>query len=335
MSSGPSLTFSNNANYQPTMKFLMNISAGSYFTISNFAIKTGIDYSESVKVLEELSQGGFLEKLLAVRCPECGLLLDIVQPEDYAIGSQYCANCDTDLEITNDCVEVVFKVVNNPFATGQENKTAIPERSSALTIFSIETFLKNGGSFNRELFSPSDEKYNMLTKQYENIFNLHKTTKGQGDSLEDLVLSLFSCCKHFSATKSMRLGDNQIDCFVRNKMYIPGISQFGCNDFFVIECKNEKETPSITYFNKLHSILINNGLQFGIIISKYRAAKTLNKFAHTIFLKDKIIMINLDSNDLKKIIIDRENLLEFIEMKIGEIKLDVTKDLKELGLFEA
>ncbi len=81
MSSGPSLTFSNNANYQPTMKFLMNISAGSYITISNFAIKTGIDYSESVKVLEELSQGGFLEKLLAVRCPECGLLLDIVGSE--------------------------------------------------------------------------------------------------------------------------------------------------------------------------------------------------------------------------------------------------------------
>lgn len=64
------------------MKFLMNISDVSYIMISSFAIKTGIDYSESVKVLEELSQGGFLEKLLAVRCPECGLLLDIVQPED-------------------------------------------------------------------------------------------------------------------------------------------------------------------------------------------------------------------------------------------------------------
>lgn len=334
MSSGPSLIFSNNANYQPTMKFLMNISVGSYITISNFTIKTGIDYSESVKVLEELSQGGFLEKLLAVRCPECGLLLEIVQPEDYAISSQYCANCDTDSEITNDCVEVVFKVINNPFVTGQENKTAIPKHSSALNISSLETFLKNGGSFNREFYCPSDEEYKMLSDIYSNVFKLHKTTKEQGDSLEDLVLNLFRCCRHFSATNSARLGDNQIDCFVRNKMYIPGISQFGTNDFFVIECKNERETPGITYFNKLHSILTKNSLLFGIIVSKCRAAKTLIKFAHDIFLQDKIVMINLDIDDLKKIIIDQENLLECLERKIGEVKLDATKDLIKLGLFE-
>lgn len=154
----------------------MNISAASYITISNFAVKTGIDYSESVKVLEELSQGVFLEKLLAVRCPECGLLLDIVQPEDYAIGWQYCANCDTDSEITNDCVEVVFKVVKNPFTTGQKNKTTLPEHSSALKTFSLETFLKSGGSFNRELYCPSDEKYKMLAEIYGNIFKRHKTT---------------------------------------------------------------------------------------------------------------------------------------------------------------
>lgn len=197
MSSGPSLIFSNKANYQPTMKFLMNISVGSYITISNFTIKTGIDYSESVKVLEELSQGGFLERLLAVRCPECGLLLKIVQPENYAIGSQYCANCDMDSEITNDCIEVVFKVINNPFVTGQENKTILPKHSSALNVLSLETFLKNGGSFNRELYCPSDEEYKTLADIYGNVFKHHKTTKGQGDSLENLVLNLFRCCKHF------------------------------------------------------------------------------------------------------------------------------------------
>lgn len=223
MSSGPSLIFSNNANYQPTMKFLMNISDGSYITISNFAIKTGIDYTESIKVLEELSQGGFLEKLLAVRCPECGLLLDIVQPEDYAISSQYCANCDTDSDITNDCVEVVFKIINNPFVAGQENKTTLPKHSSAPKFISLETFLKNGGSFNKEFFCPSDNEYKMLVEIYDNIFKPHKTTKEHGDSLENLVLNLFRCCKHFSATDSARLGANQIDCFARNKMYIPGI----------------------------------------------------------------------------------------------------------------
>lgn len=245
MSSGPSLTFSNNENYQPAMKFLMNISVGSYITISNFAIKTGIDYSEGIKVLEELSQEGILEKRLAVRCPDCGLLLDIVQPEDYVIGSYYCANCDTDFDITNDCVDVVFKVVKSPFVGGQKNKSILPKRPSALNTYSLETFLKNGGSFN-----------------------------------------------------------------------------------------NENKTPGITYFNKLHSSLINNSLQFGIIISKFRAAKTLQKFSHDIFLKDKMIIINLDRNDLEKIVKGRANLLELLERKIGEVKLDTRNDLVELGLFE-
>ncbi len=51
--------------------------------------------------------------MLALRCPECGLLLDIVQPEDYVIETRYCANCDDNSEITDDCIEVAFKVVNN------------------------------------------------------------------------------------------------------------------------------------------------------------------------------------------------------------------------------
>ncbi len=334
MSSGPSLVFSNSANYQPTMKYLMNVSDGSYVMISNFVTKTGIDYSEGVKVLEELCQSGFLEKQLALRCPECGLLLDIVKPEKYEMGERYCANCDEDMDITNDCVEVVFKVINNPFATGQENKTDLPKHSSALNNFSLETFLKNGGSFNRDFYCPTNEDYKVLNEKYDNIFNTHKTTKECGDSLESLTLSLFCCCKHFMATDKLKLGDNQIDCFARNKMYIPGISQVGSFDFFVIECKNEKEAPGIAYFNKLHSIMINNSLQFGIIVSKFKAARTLNKFAHTIFLKDEKIMINLDGDDLKKIIIDRVNLLECLERKIAEVKLDAKKDLIELGLFE-
>ncbi len=37
----------------------MNLFVGSYITLSNFSIKTGIDHSESVKVLEELTKGGF------------------------------------------------------------------------------------------------------------------------------------------------------------------------------------------------------------------------------------------------------------------------------------
>lgn len=93
------------------MKILMDISVGSYLTISTFSQKTGIDYSECAKVLEELSKGGFLTKLLAVRCPECGLMLDTVRPEEPVLKTQYCANCDANYDISDECIEVVFKVV--------------------------------------------------------------------------------------------------------------------------------------------------------------------------------------------------------------------------------
>lgn len=102
--------------YQPTMKFLRNVSVGSYITVSGFSVKTGLDYSECVKVLDELSENGVLAKMFAVRCPECGLLLETAQSVSVAIGTLYCANCDKDYDIFNDFIEVVFKVVNSFYA---------------------------------------------------------------------------------------------------------------------------------------------------------------------------------------------------------------------------
>lgn len=52
-----------------------------------------------------------------------------------------------------------------------------------------------------------------------------------------------------------------------------------------------------------------------------------------IFLNDKIIIISLDANDIKSIIFQKANLLEYISRKIDEVKLNATKELTALGLY--
>lgn len=87
--------------------------------------------------------------------------------------------------------------------------------------------------------------------------------------------------------------------------------------------------------NKLHSILELSGGKFGIIVSKHPAPNTFIRLSNKIFLKDGILIISIDKNDLHKIIYDKRNLLECIERKITQIKLDSTTDLIENGLFNA
>lgn len=64
------------------------------------------------------------------------------------------------------------------------------------------------------------------------------------------------------------------------------------------------------------------------------APKTFISLSNKIFLKDNIIIISIDKADLQSIIYDRENLLECIERKIDEVKLQASQDLVEYGLYK-
>lgn len=122
---------------------------------------------------------------------------------------------------------------------------------------------------------------------------------------------------------------------MRNTLFVPGLSHSSCKDSFVIECKNEAQAPTAGYMNKLHSILRTTGKQFGIIVSKCPAPRTFVTLSNKVFLNDKIIIISLDTNDLKDIIFQKVNLLECMSRKIDEVKLDATKSLVAFGLYDA
>ena len=167
------------------------------------------------------------------------------------------------------------------------------------------------------------------------------TTKKTGDTLENLTKYLFNMCEIFR-TAGVRTSTNQIDCCVRNKMFINfGIFKM-LGGRFIIECKNEERTPKGEYLSKLHSIIsIANAsskgecIKLGIIISKKKGPKTFRQLANKTYLSEGIVIISICGDELEELFKTKGNLLEMIERKVEEIMLDSTTDLKEAGLYEA
>lgn len=272
-----------------------------------------------------------------IRCPHCGLLLREVDSLTEFEGATLCCHCEEEVEPTRDDVEI-FYIINttHPFMEGQQSKPTLELVKSAVPTNDSLTYLIQQGLFdvNKALYAPTDEQYITLQHKYEEIFELKRQTVAKGATLETLISELFSLCKHLNVSK-VRLRPNEIDCYVRNKLFIPGLSADNEYDSFSIECKNEKTVPKAGYMNKLHSIMTTHGKRFGIIASKAKAPKTFISLSHDIFLKDSIVIISLDKDDLAQIIVHRKNLLECIARKIDETKLNATKSLVELGLYEA
>ena len=69
-------------------------------------------------------------------------------------------------------------------------------------------------------------------------------------------------------------------------------------------------------------------------VLKNKIFKLLDKYSQTPAKIAGIMIISLDTNDLKKIVFQKVNLLECMSRKIDEVKLDATKNLVELGLYD-
>lgn len=329
-----------NSQYSSVIDYLSTLTSNSKITASKLKYNTGLDLNTVNKVLDVLLETKVLKYSFAVQCPECGLLVKSFNEIQDIEKAYTCYHCDTDFEIKENDVIVIYSFYNYPFDQGQQKKTNAKDsnfanESVALSIDSLEKYLhRTNLDLNKIFYSPSDKEYNALKKMYKSIFQTHSSTKEQGDTLEKLTIKLFSLCHHFNAA-SIRMRPNQIDCYVRNTLFIPGISKSDCIDSFMIECKNEKTTPKSGYMNKLHSILSLSGNSFGIIVSKCRAPKTFVQLSNSIYLSDKIIIISIDKNDIDSIINKKINLLECIGRKITEVKTNATTDLIKNNLYKA
>ena len=331
--------FLTNSQYDSLIDYLSSLLPSSKLTESKLMSVTSLDNQTIKSVLDKLLELDILDYSFAVKCPACGLLVNSFDKIYEIEKACKCYHCDTDFDVENDDVYLIYSFKNYPFDKGQQIDSIAKfddhAESVALTTDSLASFIsKNNIDLNREFFSPSEGDYEQLEGMYNSIFKKRSNAKETGDALESFITKLFALCHHFTVA-SVRLHPNQIDCYVRNTLFIPGISDSNCTDSFMIECKNEETTPKSGYVNKLHSILSTSGCKFGIIASKYSAPRTFIELANKIYLSDKIIIISIDKNDLHSIVFNKSNLLECVERKITEVKLNATKDLQEIGLFNA
>lgn len=312
-------------------------------TASKISNYLSVDFETARKVLMKCKNAGFLKLTFGIKCPNCGGLVkkvsDLSEVEEVL---DYCYICgEENLDISEDDIELMFELLidSNSFLPGQQmgkvirlNSTDVARENSLLS------FINNGVlDLNKELFSPTDCEYKTILSLCDNAKKA-KDKEEKGKTLERLAKYLFNLCKIFKANE-IRTSVNQIDCYVRNKVFMPiGVFKI-LGSRIIIECKNESKIPSGSYISKLHSIITEiNGkgefIKFGIIFSKCKAPKTYREHATKYYLAQKVVVIHFYLEEIIQMANDRGCLLDLIEQKAEEIILDATTDLKVAGLYD-
>lgn len=333
----------NDDQIQDLETYFSNLIGGAAKSITVSKLSRALKISPQVtsRVLTKCKEMGIVNVFYTIRCPECGMLIKKVDVLANIPSEPFeCYGCNEEIEVKPSNIELVYALNDDSvFKEGQQEGLDLAARAVVPEDSMESIFL--AGNINEYLFHPTDEEYDKLKRMYNSIKEKSGTTKEIGDTLEDLTEYLFNLCSIFKAA-GIRTTTNQIDCCVRNQMYL----KYGILDVlggrFFIECKNENETPSGGYMSKLHSIISNTNsggkgrcVKFGIIISKKRGPSTFKKLAVKSYLNDGVVIIAICGDELKKLFDDKGNLLDLIERKANEIMLDSTTDLVEAGLYES
>lgn len=332
-----------NSKIEQLDKFFLELTENTNKNITVSKVSRAIDLSNEItsKILVRCRDEGLLSISYGIKCPECGMLFKRIEDiKDIPDDSLFCYSCEREVDISAKDIEVLFSLTDTPlFNLGQQETKRVPPASPVVQGDSLENLLLAGNVLNNVFFSPIDSQYDELEKMYDSIFKETRTTKETGDKLEDLIIFLFNLSSAFRAN-GIRTTTNQVDCFVRNKIFLPyGIFNL-IGGRFVIECKNEGKTPKGDYMSKIHSIIMTangkgNYVKFGIIVSKERGPKTFRSLANKYYLANEIVVIAICGEEINELIKYKSNLFELIERKINEIIFDSTTDLKAAGLYKA
>ena len=332
-----------NAQIQKLEVYFSSLIGGATKNITVSKTVKALDISPQLasKVLTKCKEIGILKVFYAIRCPECGMLIKKVDSiGDIPSKPFECYGCNEEIEVSPSDIEIIYALEDDcVFIDGQQEGLDLSARSVVPEDSMEAIFL--AGNINEYLFHPTDEEYQKLKDMYDSISCRNGTTKKIGDSLESLTEYLFNLCPIFKAA-GIRTATNQIDCCVRNQMYL----KYGILDIigarFFIECKNESHTPSGGYMSKLHSIITTanaggNGrcVKFGIIISKEKGPSTFKELSVKYYLSSQVIIISICGDELKELFDTKGNLIDLIERKAIEIMTDSTTDLKKVGLYKS
>jgi hypothetical protein len=306
-------------------------------TATKVSRELNIDTNTAMRLLLKCVDLNVVKITYCIVCPECGTHLQRFNEISAFTESETCCyNCDYTFTIESKNVEVLFELVDSPvFHEGQQ---ACCESACQLVALedTLHALLTSKAGYNL-LYKPTEEDYENLLKEIENVTMPAKNTKEKGDTLESLTQHLFSLCKGFRCA-NIKTSTNQIDVFGRN-LVLPYCVFGRLGERFVIECKNENDTPSGEYMRKVQSIIseINaNGriIGVGIIVSRFPGPKTFKTIANKHYLISGILLINITLEEISLLVTNKRNLLELIERKMDDIVIDATSDLVQAGIFD-
>lgn len=310
-----------------------------------------IDYDIAVSLLEECARKKIMQQRFGILCPDCNILLKIVEDNDvYDIVNTkaLCYSCDCESYITDDDMVLLYKVIKKPSGsiTKELNRYKAKNACSYDNEIKLSQMVKeNLYNPDKLLYCPTSDERKKLKQYYNDVFNTHCNTAKQGATLEYFTAYLFSLVKSFKVTTDLRQLDckTQIDCTVKNKLVINNPDAVNnsteysikstvtetIGSIFYIECKNEKTTPKNQYFHKIYSLVSEcKGMRVGILVSIEPPASTYYPFARTKYLseQEECYILSISREDLERIVFYDENLLTLLDFKIDAIRLNFSED---------
>ena len=110
--------------------YINSLSYSATITAAKASKKLSFDNSLINDILQALVDIEVLHRSLALRCPECGFLVETVDTDSDINGSIYCHCCDNDVDVDYTDVEETFCVLR----TSNEVAEKFPDSYSLLTV---------------------------------------------------------------------------------------------------------------------------------------------------------------------------------------------------------
>lgn len=317
-------------------------------TASVVSSRLGVKYVLAEMVLQFAERKGILEKSYIVKCPDCDFILDTISKDEIAnelVEGAYCSTCEEVKSIQPSDIYESYKVIKQPDVTEEEIEKAIAERlgfkqGNDINFNYADSLSSKKNTLYEAFYSPDESAYEEFERLKSKLdLDYGKNTTSKGTALEKLVLEIFGHIRYTKVTNEVHTGTNQFDCTALcgiSTVY-PSVFNF-LAPYFIIECKNEPDKkPNNTYCNKLLSIMDTNEAKIGIIWGRRDVTSTCFIIAREHYLKhsgsgkDQII-ITCSDNDLKELVDNRVNLLQYLEYKIFMVTSNSSKCTYEMFL---
>lgn len=311
----------------------------SKITVSRFSKQFNLDYTLSRAILEKLCNLGVLKHSFAILCPNCNQVLKITDEKNLIndiSNTTFCYACnDEEIVITSKNIEVRYNLVKKPNDPEKMNNLyeKILGEKYVSEQDSIDSLINNSDyNVNKLFYDPTKEEYKELEELFRGINKNFDNTTEKGDSLEDLALKILNLVKVFSATEA-KTKTNQIDCFVVNKSPISNALFKKIGSVVYCECKNENKKVDNNYFHKLSNIIIlsrsnEDEYRVGIIFSKQTNTSTCNEISKQAYYKQRLFLVNFDLEEIKEMVYERVNFLDYLNYKISIIENNLIPSLE-------